>query len=151
MINILDIHDELFSEYAKHINFGRISCSYVEFCDAIRFSPTPRRAVFEFWKTFPLTTAMFAKAKELMKCKNHDYADTSDPFLNFRMCEQAQLCSTLIGMLVRLGDKVSRFENLSIKKKEQKVKDESIEDTLLDIINYCVLIISYIESNIVNN
>jgi hypothetical protein len=118
---------------------------YREFCDAIRFSPNIRRAVFEFWNSFPITNVMFKTAKELMERKNHDYADSTDPFLNFRMCEQAQLCSTLIGMLVRLGDKVSRFENLAIKKKEQKVKDESIEDTLLDIINYCVLIVAFIE------
>jgi len=43
----------------------------------------------------------------------------------------------IIGIIVRLGDKISRYKNLSTNKNiEQKVKDESLKDTLMDIINY---------------
>lgn len=97
-----------------------------------------------FWNNFKFTKEEFKKARALMKKKNHDYAGVEDPFANFRMCQNLNLCTTLTGMLVRLCDKMSRFENLAIKKLEQKVKDESIEDTRIDIINYGVLIIEFI-------
>jgi len=57
--------------------------------------------------------------------KNNDYG--SDNILKFG----------IIGLIVRLGDKISRYKNLSTNKNiEQKVKDESLKDTLMDIINY---------------
>lgn len=40
--------------------------------------------------------------------------------------------------VIRISDKYNRLKNLS-KKTERKVKDESIEDTLLDMANYCIM------------
>lgn len=45
--------------------------------------------------------------------------------------------------LVQLSNKLSRLESLTIGKKTQQVKDESIDDTLLDMANYAVM---YLES-----
>ena len=45
------------------------------------------------------------------------------------------------GILVRLSDKVQRFKNLSSKKLKPQV--ESIQDTLLDIVGYCVIGLMY--------
>lgn len=56
--------------------------------------------------------------------KNNDYG--SENILKFG----------IIGIIVRLGDKIARYKNLSTNKAEQKVKDESLKDTLMDIINY---------------
>ena len=43
----------------------------------------------------------------------------------------------LVSFLVRMQDKMNRLKSLS--KKEALVKDEKIEDTLLDLANYSIL------------
>jgi hypothetical protein len=43
-----------------------------------------------------------------------------------------------IAILVRLGDKLERAERLMLSG-EQRVKDESIEDTLRDLANYAIM------------
>lgn len=42
-------------------------------------------------------------------------------------------------ILIRLNDKLNRLESLYRKDKINKVKDESVKDTLLDLANYCIL------------
>ncbi len=43
-------------------------------------------------------------------------------------------------ILVRLSDKLNRLKSLmGVKDKEQQVKDESIDDTLMDLANYALL------------
>lgn len=71
-----------------------------------------------------------------MAKKNHDYSKNG-PFDNFKVCEAFQITSAQNGILVRLGDKISRL--VSISEKGSQVKDESVEDTILDVINYAVL------------
>lgn len=63
--------------------------------------------------------------------KGKDYSGTEDAMSNFRDFGT-------LGIIVRLGDKYHRAKNL-IKSGEQHVKDESIRDTLKDIINYAAL------------
>lgn len=82
-----------------------------------------------------LHTELTTSAKELMVAKNHDYAGTSDPFRNFRRFG-------LLGILVRLGDKLARLESF-VENGELKVKDESVLDTVLDAINYSILFYGY--------
>jgi hypothetical protein len=81
------------------------------------------------------------RARDLMTRKNHDYAGKGgeNPFTNFLLCEAMGLCSTEAGMVVRLSDKLSRLATF-VSAGELLVKDESVEDTLLDIINYAVLV-----------
>lgn len=43
----------------------------------------------------------------------------------------------LISYVVRMNDKINRINNLI--KQDNLVKDEAIEDTLLDLANYCLL------------
>ena len=45
---------------------------------------------------------------------------------------------------IRLGDKLSRFKTLT-RKGEQKVQDETIRDTLLDLANYAVMTVMELE------
>ena len=45
---------------------------------------------------------------------------------------------------IRLGDKFSRFKTLS-RGSEQKVNDESIRDTLIDLANYAIMTVVEME------
>lgn len=46
-----------------------------------------------------------------------------------------------VSMLTRMHDKLGRLDNLLGKNKKNKVSDESIEDTLLDLANYALITI----------
>lgn len=48
--------------------------------------------------------------------------------------------------LLRLSDKMERLENI-YEKGEIQVKDESVEDTLLDLANYAVMTIVELKNN----
>lgn len=65
--------------------------------------------------------------------KNHDYGNSFE-----------QSCNKfgIIASVVRLGDKMNRIESLVIKKAE--VKDESIRDTLLDLANYAIMTVMWL-------
>ena len=89
-----------------------------------------------------------SKAFELMKRKNHDYAggqDRSMPFANFTRCESMGFSTTEQGFGVRLTDKMSRLSTFC-EGGVLKVADETVEDTILDIINYVILFYGYIQS-----
>lgn len=66
---------------------------------------------------------------ELYESKNHDYGDSF---------HESFVEDGLVMSKIRLGDKYNRFKSL-IKKNEQKVLDESIRDTLLDLANYAIM------------
>lgn len=62
--------------------------------------------------------------------KNHDYGDSfHDTFVEEGMAMAR----------IRLSDKLGRFKKLSREGSEQKVNDESIRDTLLDLANYAIM------------
>jgi hypothetical protein len=86
-------------------------------------------------------------ALELMKKKNADYAgsDGVNPFANFRRAEALGICSTEQAFLVRMTDKMSRLSSFAAKGKLD-VEDESVYDTLIDMINYSVLLAAYLKS-----
>lgn len=63
--------------------------------------------------------------------KNNDYGDAFG-----RTFEKLGLISAV----TRISDKYNRLESLATST-EQKVKDESIEDTLMDMANYCIMTI----------
>ena len=80
----------------------------------------------------------FQKCLNTMAAKNHDYAkDLEDALRNFKAVEFFKLTSAPIGVLVRLSDKFMRICNLV--NTEAKVKDEAIEDTIDDMINYLII------------
>lgn len=60
--------------------------------------------------------------------KNHDYGDS---------VHETYLRYGLTSYLVRMEDKLNRARILE--KQESKVKDEKLEDTLLDLANYAIL------------
>lgn len=77
--------------------------------------------------------------------KNHDYGGSNkDPFANFRNSTIAGV-SVERGILVRLMDKMSRISTLL--DKEAQVKDEAVDDTIDDAINYLAILKSYRKQN----
>ena len=82
---------------------------------------------------------MSGLAYGLMEKKNQDYtsgAEKEDAMHNFRQFGA-------FGIVVRMGDKLSRLESIA-KGKDMKVA-ESAEDTLLDLMNYSVLLMAYLK------
>ena len=52
-----------------------------------------------------------------------------------------------ISALTRISDKYNRLISLATKpEEERKVKDESIQDTLLDLSNYCIMTVIEMEA-----
>lgn len=88
--------------------------------------------------------AMNAEGVTIMVAKNADYAgqDVRTPFRNFQLVEALGICSTEVGMLVRMCDKLSRLANF-VKSGTLAVKDESARDTAIDLRNYLVLFDAY--------
>lgn len=78
--------------------------------------------------------------------KNKDYSGSdSNPFRNFQNVEMLGITSTEHGFLVRMTDKMARLTNF-VNTKTLHVKDESAEDTLLDLANYSLLMLGYLKS-----
>lgn len=69
------------------------------------------------------------------KAKNHDYGNSFD-----NTCDLFGITAAI----VRMYDKMQRIITLS--KTESYVKDERIEDTLLDLANYCIMTLMYLQN-----
>jgi hypothetical protein len=90
----------------------------------------------EYIKTRPekileLIERVHGETLEIFKKKNSDYGDAFATY-------------GTIGVIVRIGDKIMRIKSLSSNKTsinqiENKVMDESIKDTLYDLINYAAM------------
>lgn len=80
-----------------------------------------------------------AKAlNQLYDSKGHDYGDSFG--------ETYQKLG-IISALTRISDKYNRLISLATKpEEERKVKDESIQDTLLDMANYCIMTVIEMET-----
>lgn len=65
--------------------------------------------------------------------KNHDYGNSFE-----------QSCNKfgIIAAIVRMGDKMNRLESLVVKRAE--VKDESVKDTLLDLADYAIMTVMWL-------
>jgi hypothetical protein len=89
----------------------------------------------------------FKNIMEMTKRKNNDYAGKGgDAFNNFSRVENlCPVITTEMGFFVRLTDKFSRISSF-IQNGELLVKDESAEDTLLDLSNYAFLFYAYLKA-----
>ncbi len=72
---------------------------------------------------------------DLYDRKNHDYGDS----FHQTFVEEGMAMAR-----IRLGDKFNRFKTLS-RAREQKVDDESIRDTLIDLANYAIMTVLEME------
>ena len=66
---------------------------------------------------------------ELYEKKNSDYGDS---FIKVRN-------EFPDAILIRLSDKMNRLKKLMIHPETQQIKDESIDDTLMDLANYALM------------
>lgn len=85
-----------------------------------------------------LHSQLTGEARSLMEKKNQDYSASDDCFGNILACEKTKLCDSRIGVLVRMQDKLARLANSG--RNTAQFKDESIRDTVLDVINYAVFL-----------
>lgn len=79
--------------------------------------------------------ALCDELNDLYARKNHDYGDS------FHLSYEEE---GLAMARIRLGDKFNRFKALS-RGTDQKVVDESIRDTLIDLANYALMTILELE------
>ena len=76
-----------------------------------------------------------AEINKLYEQKNHDYGDS----FHQTFVEEGMAMAR-----IRLGDKFNRFKTLS-RGVDQKVNDESIRDTLIDLANYVIMTVVEME------
>ena len=92
--------------------------------------------------------SQFDNTLELMlnttKNKNQDYAKDYYAFANFKRCEDLGICSTEAGIVTRMTDKLSRIGNLLTK--DSNVLDERLEDSVLDMAVYSVILYIYLNN-----
>lgn len=79
--------------------------------------------------------ALCLEMNDLYAQKNADYGDS------FHTSFEEE---GMAMVRIRLGDKFNRFKTLS-RGPEQKVKDESIRDTLMDLANYALMAVLEME------
>lgn len=86
--------------------------------------------------------SLVTQAKELMDNKNADYTNdargSGGCLSNFMKAEEFGICSSEQGIMVRFLDKAARLSTLI--RREGKVSDEKLRDTVLDTINYAVIL-----------
>lgn len=80
-------------------------------------------------------TEVLTKMNSLYEKKNHDYGDSFT-----KLCNEFGLVSPI----TRLSDKLERLKTLS--KNLNEVEDEKIEDTLLDLANYAVMTLVWLNN-----
>lgn len=91
----------------------------------------------------------FAKADSLLLAKGNDYnsqqQEAGDTLFNLRLAAIVGIVPTPEdGILVRLCDKFMRIVSLTRPGTVQKVSDESIEDTIIDSINYSTYLLAMV-------
>ena len=95
---------------------------------------------------FEFHQRMGEKALAICKKKNNDYTSAarggSYPFANFSRVEAMGIMTTVPGFLGRMTDKLSRLSTYADLGRLE-VGDETVEDTLLDMINYSILLAAY--------
>ena len=80
-----------------------------------------------------ITDEMF----ELFKKKQSDYGPTNIGMGNRTIDTDGDVEKSMIGLTVRMNDKIQRLMNLVLDRKSPQI--ESFEDTLIDIANYAVM------------
>lgn len=100
--------------------------------------PNPSLQKTDFSAFIQDTQALLDRCIEMLHSKSHDYAEGGDAFINFKTAAHIAGISPEQTLLTLLGMKLSRLTQLVAKGKQ--AKHESVEDTMLDVINYVVLL-----------
>ena len=83
-----------------------------------------------------------ATLADMRKAKGHDYSGEADTFDNLREFGS-------LGVLVRIGDKFKRLKNF-YRQGRLDVTDESVKDTMRDLINYSLFLLIMYEQEQAN-
>ena len=83
------------------------------------------------------------KLKSVLRAKGRDYSGEIDTFRNFKLSAELLKVDVKKVILSRLLDKVSRLCNVI--DKGNSVKNETVEDTLDDLVGYVALLKTYIK------
>lgn len=75
---------------------------------------------------------------KLYENKNNDYGDS----FNISCTKYGPIAA-----LTRMSDKFNRIETLILKRQKQKVEDEKLEDTLIDLANYAMMTTLWLRNN----
>jgi hypothetical protein len=81
---------------------------------------------------------LFGIALRVVGSKRYDYSGDEDPYRNLRFSIGVGV-EPWRGALVRMLDKVSRIVRFAELSGDVKVKDESLIDTFVDLINYACI------------
>ncbi len=83
-----------------------------------------------------------------MQNKNDDYSQKDNPFSNFELIATVVGVDTKKALFSRMADKFARLRECL--DKGTTVKDETLEDTLMDLVNYSVLLAGYLKKKLDN-
>jgi hypothetical protein len=85
----------------------------------------------------------FEKCKSLLTSKKHDYSKVTDEFSNFKFSADIAKVKPEQSMFILVGTKVARLSELIAGKTP---KNEAVEDTIIDLINYLVILKTFLEN-----
>lgn len=105
----------------RYVPEGLQVCGVCEGIFASENAPLPKNKI-------EVHASICRTLNDVYERKNHDYGDSFAKLRN-------EIPNSI---LVRIYDKYSRLKTL-LEGKEQLVKDESIDDTLMDLANYCIM------------
>jgi len=88
---------------------------------------------------FALHEEICRRALVILRHKSADYATSADPFANFKRGEILGFATAEEGLMLRVVDKISRISTF-LNRGELKVNNETVEDSILDVINYMILL-----------
>ena len=80
---------------------------------------------------------------ETMKKKNEDYAGSGNPFSNFEVSGSFAGITAVQSILLQIGNKGARLSELLNNSKTPN--NESINDSIKDLINYALLLGAYLK------
>lgn len=89
--------------------------------------------------------AMVKKLEAVLQAKGEDYTGGRGRWFNFEFTAEALGISVETSILVRIGDKVSRLMSLA-DGKDPSVAGEKVEDTIMDLIGYLILLDGYVNA-----
>jgi len=108
----------------EYVPEGMQVCSVCESSNEPSCNPSPKNE----YDKLQVHASICIALNETYERKNHDYGDSFAKLRN-------EIPNSI---LVRIYDKYSRLKTL-LEGNEQLVKDESIDDTLMDLANYCIM------------
>lgn len=107
------------------------------------YAPVPSGELMTRERLFALHAELCNKALHIVRAKNQDYTSGGSPFVNFKNAEVFGVPGEL-GLLIRVMDKLMRIQSF-IHNGTLAVKGEPVEDAILDVMNYMILLAGMIE------